>query len=192
MTYNQLIDELKSYAEEKFAEGEKRIVNDPDLKFLGVRTPLLRRIAKSHENDEETFAFPNEYYEVVFIKLAIASKFSYEKLLSRLDELVPLITNWALCDSAFKPECIKKNRQDFVPYIKKYMSKEGEFEQRFALIALLSFYVEEEWLDFIKECIERCNADLYYTMMSAAWLTAEVLAKHYEYGLSILKSTMCD
>ncbi|MCD8372014.1 MAG: hypothetical protein LUD27_01790 [Clostridia bacterium] len=29
-------------------------------------------------------------------------------------------------------------------------------------------------------------------MMAAAWLTAEVLAKHYEYGLTILKSTMCD
>ncbi|MCD8041373.1 MAG: DNA alkylation repair protein [Clostridia bacterium] len=192
MTYEELLAELKSFSEEKFAEGNKRIVNDPALKFIGVRTPLLRKITKKYLSNEEIFSFPDEYYEVVFIKLAIASAFSYEKLINRLGGLVPLITNWALCDSVFKPVCIKKNKQAFVPYIKKYIAKEGEFEQRFALISLLNFYVEKEWFCLIKECVERCNADLYYTMMGAAWLVAEVLVKDYEYGLTILKSTMCD
>ncbi|MCD7728604.1 MAG: DNA alkylation repair protein [Clostridia bacterium] len=192
MNYSQLLEELEKYSEPEFATGEKRIVNDPLLKFLGVRTPTLRKIIKKYKWNEELFNFPNEYYEVVFIKLAVVSEFPYEQFVSRLESLVPLITDWALCDSAMKPKCIKKHRENFIPYIKKYISMEGEFEQRFALITLLSFYVEDEWLSLIKECVEMCDSSKYYAMMGAAWLLAEVLVKHYEYGLTILNSTMCD
>lgn len=192
MTYEYLLNELKNFADSKYNEFNWRIVNDKKLKFIGVRTPVLRKIAKKYKEEDIIFSFPNDYYEVVFIKLAIASTFSYDKFVSRIDGFVPLITNWALCDSALKPVCVKKNKDDFVQYIKKYIVKDGEFEQRFALISLLSFYVEEEWLPLIRYCIEVCDSSKYYAMMGAAWLTAEVLTKFYDYGLEILHSTMCD
>lgn len=192
MTYEDLLNELKNSTDKQYCEFNNRIVNDKKLKFFGVRTPILRQLAKKYKGEEIVFSFPNEFYEVVFIKLAIASTFSYEKFVSRLDEFVPLITDWALCDSALKPVCVKKNKADFVQYIKKYISMKGEFEQRFALILLLSFYVEEEWLPLVKYCVEVCDSSKYYTMMGAAWLVAEVLVKYYGFGLDILQSTMCD
>ncbi len=192
MTYEDLLTELKSFTDKQYGEFNNRIVNDKHLKFFGVRTSILRQLTKKHKGEENIFSFPDEYYEVVFIKLAIASTFSYDKFVSRIDEFVPLITDWALCDSALKPACVKKHKDDFAQYIKKYISKSGEFKQRFALISLLNFYVEEKWLPFIKQCVEQCDSSKYYTMMGAAWLICEVVVRYYDYGLTILQSTMCD
>ena len=198
ITYYALLDELKALSEEKFAAFQSKLFNDDKLTVLGVRTPALRKRAKKYKAEYSSLsAFPNEYYEVVFLKLSVAAFMPYEQFITVCDGCVRLLTDWALCD-CFSPACIKTHREEFVPYIKRYLAagegyfNDGEFARRFALTALLSFYVEEEYLSFIFDSITNCRPDKYYVMMGAAWLLAEVLIKHYEAGLGYLRSTMCD
>ena len=96
MTYAELLGILKDRSEEKFRLFQKKLIFTK-AEILGVRTPVLRKIAKSVQ--EEVFAFPDEYYEVTFIKLAVAARLPYEKLIERLDGLVLSIDNWATCDT---------------------------------------------------------------------------------------------
>ena len=49
MTYLQFIDNLSAYAEEEFAEFQRKLIFT-DRKILGVRTPILRRIAKEYRH----------------------------------------------------------------------------------------------------------------------------------------------
>ena len=198
ITYEQLLGEILSQSEEKFAEFQRRIINNGKLAVAGVRTPALRKLAKKYKGRyDEMRAFPNEYYEVVFLKLSVAAQLPFERFTAVCDECVAAITDWALCDT-FTPKCIGERREDFIPFIKKYLAagdgfyNGGEFVRRFALTTLLSFYVEEEYLPLIFDCITACNPEDYYVLMGAAWLLAEVLIKHYEQGLAYLNSTMCD
>ena len=68
------------YAEPDFAAFQKRIVNSPAQGFLGIRTPVMRKLAKRFKSRlDELFAFPDNYYEVTFIKLTAASLLPYDE-----------------------------------------------------------------------------------------------------------------
>ncbi len=197
ITYNEVLKEISALSEPDFADFQKRIIGDKALKIFGVRTPVLRKLAKRYADEPESFSsFPNEYYEVVFLKLTLAARMPYDRFLEVCDDCVCLLTDWALCD-CFAPACIEKNREEFIPYIKKYAActaghDGGMFVRRFAFTTLLHFYVDEDHLPLIFECVSGCRNDGYYVVMGAAWLLAEVLIKHYERGYEFLNSSMCD
>lgn len=189
MTYAELLKILNESAEADFAAFQRRLIFTKQT-ILGVRTPKMREIAKLFRNDvENVMSFPSEFFEVTFIKLAAVSSLPFEEFLRHVDECVSLIDNWASCD-CFKPKCIAKNKEAFLPYIEKYFSANtdrNEFPQRFALVSLLGFYVEERYLPCIKNYLRRADAEKYYIHMAAAWLTAEILVKHFGEGVKILE-----
>ena len=193
MQYRQLLEILEEDADLKYREFHRRLLKNDELKVLGVRIPNLRKIAKQFKNDTDNLmSFPDEYYEVTFIKLTAVANLKYEEFIKYADLCVSLIDNWATCD-CFTPRCIEKHRQDFIPYIEKYLTYCGEFYQRFALTTLLHFYVEEEFLDVIFNAIKRAETDKYYYVhMAAAWLIAEVLVKYYDIGVKFLQSETLD
>ena len=187
VTYGELLSELESLSEEQFARFNRKIINDSRLKILGVRTPALRKLAKKYSREYENISrFPDEFYEVVFLKLSIAALLPYEKFITECDGCVELISDWALCDY-FAPVCIKK----YLRAERGYFC-DGEFVRRFALTTLLHFYVDGKYLDLIFDSIASCKPDKYYTAMGAAWLLADVLIYDFSAGYEFLNSTMCD
>ena len=191
MNYLELLDILRANAEKGFAEFQKRLIFT-QREILGVRTPTLRKLAQIYrKNIKEIFAFPNEYYEVVFIKLTIVSSLDYEEFLHYLDECVALMDNWALCD-CFKGKCIKKHKDEFLSVLERIFERGGEYEQRYPLVVLLSEYAEEKYLSVIQDFLRRADTKPYYTYMGAAWLFAEVLIKEYDYGVMLLKKQITD
>lgn len=189
MPYQELLTELKNSADEKYRDFHKRLLKNENISVLGVKIPVLRKIAKKY-NVDELFTYPDDYYEVTFIKLTAAALLPYEEFLKYVDECVPLIDNWATCD-CFDAKCIAKHREEFLPYINKYAQNAGEFYQRYALVTLLHFYVEENYLPLIFSLSESCDKTLYYVHTAVAWLVAEVLVKYYDAGVSfLLKNTL--
>ena len=67
-----------------------------------------------------------------------------------------------------------------------------EFSERYALVTLLNYYVEENYLGLIKEYILTANTQFYYVHMAVAWLVAEILAKHYDFGVTLLQDARLD
>ena len=187
MTYAEFLEELQEHAEEDFATFQKRLIFT-QAKILGVRTPTLRKLAKKYaKNVDELMNFPDEYYEVTFVKLCAVSLLKYEEFLLYIDRSVALIDNWATCDT-FKPKCLIKRKDEFLPYIEKFFSQGGEFYERYALVTLLFYYIEEKYLPMIADYISRADTGKYYVHMATAWLVAEILVKFPEKGKEILKS----
>ena len=191
MSYQQLLDKLKENADEEYRVFHKRLLKNDSINVIGVRMPTLRNIAKEYKNAvEEVLSFPDEYYEVTFVKLTAVSLLKYEDFIKYIDECVPLIDNWATCD-CFKPKCIAKHRDEFLPYIKKYSKFDREYFQRFALTTLLHFYVEKEYFDEIKSIMSDINSEKYfYVHMACAWLLAEMLVKDYDDTVEYLKESL--
>ncbi len=185
MTYLEFFTNLQSYAEPSFAQFQRKLIFT-ERTILGVRTPILRKLAKeSVTTFEQLWNYPNDCYEVVFIKLTVVSMLPYETFLTYLDASVALIDNWALCDM-FKAQCIRKHKNAFLPILEKLFVTGKEYFVRYVLVTLLSFYVEEEYLSVIEWYLRRADMPPYYVHMAAAWLTAEILIKHYSFGVKLL------
>jgi len=190
--YAELLAELEYLSDAQYASFHRRLLKNDNIKVIGVRVPQLRKIAKNYITEiDALMSFPDDYYEVTFIKLTAVSRLQYEQFIKYVDSCVNLIDNWATCD-CFTPNCIKMHRQEFLPFIRKFAERDAEFSQRFALTTLLHYYVDDEYAETIFSLVERCNTQYYYVYMAAAWLIAETLVKMYDKGKSFLYENSLD
>lgn len=187
ITYEEACIRLYAQADGEYRLFHKKLLKNEKINVIGVRTPALKKLAKEWKGEwREILGFPNEYYEIVFLKCAVAGALPFEEFCAVADRLVSLLDNWATCD-CFAAPCIAKHREEFMPYVRKYLADGREFVVRFALVTLLRYYTEEKYLPLIFESVERCGADRYYVETAAAWLLAEVLVKYYDEGVAFLR-----
>lgn len=189
MKYSQFLDELNTYAERQFAAFQKKLIFTKQT-ILGVRTPVLRSLAKKYvEYVQDFMAFPDEYYEVTFVKLTIVSYLPYDEFVQYLPKCVILIDNWATCDS-FRAKCIQKHKDEFLSVLPPIFAMDTEFSQRYVLVSLLAYYVKKPYIETIYYYLRKVDYSQYYVHMAAAWLAAELLIKEYGYGLKLLEDNV--
>lgn len=187
MTYEEVLSRLFSERDEGYREFYKKLLKNENIEVIGVRMPVLRRLARAWKGETERFlAFPDEYYEVTFLKFSLYALLPFERFCEGLPNMVGLLDNWATVDGFHAP-CIATHKEEFLPYIRAFSRDGREFVERYALVSLLHDYVEEKYLPEIFAALEEADGSRYYTGMGAAWLMAEVLVKRYEEGLAYLK-----
>ena len=187
MTYEEVLSRLFAERDEGYGAFYQKLLKDERIKVIGVRMPVLRRLAREWKKELAAFlAFPDEWYEVTFLKFSLYALLPFGEFCAGIERMVGLLDNWATVDG-FHAACIKKNRDAFLPYIRRFSCDGREFVERYALVSLLHDYVEEKYLPEIFAALERCGGEKHYTGMAAAWLLAEVLIKHYGAGLAYLK-----
>lgn len=169
------------YIDEEYKSFSEKLI--PNSKILGVRSDNLKLIAKEYARSNLAYFNSNlEYHEEKMVYMLMLSHIKDIKMIyDNLDKFVPQINNWAICDSLMHIKIIRKNRDYFMPLILKYRYSKNEFEARFAIMMLLSHYMEEEYLDLMIETLENLNNNTYYTEMAAAWLICEIFIKHRDY-----------
>ena len=188
MTYLQLLSELNAHAETDFAAFQRKLIFTKQ-EILGVRTPILRKIAKetAQSVDIQTLlSFPDTYYEITFIKLACVSALPYERFINYVESCVALIDNWATCDS-LRPSCFKKHPFELFGMIDKWLKSEHVYTVRFAVGMLMVNYLDK---NFDPEQMSKAAAaccDEYYVNMMVSWYFATALAKRYDHALLYLE-----
>ena len=100
--------------DEKYRQGHIRIINAlPERKILGLHLPEMKQAAKelakqanapdilrSFEQENQADRFSLAYEETLVWGLAINTlKCSWEERLSFLKPYIPVLDNWAVCDS---------------------------------------------------------------------------------------------
>lgn len=187
MTYEEVLARLFSEQDEKYRDFQSALIKNDSIRLIGVRMPVLRRLAKEWRGELDAFlAFPDEWYEVTFLKFSLYALLPFDMFTANICEMVGLLDNWATTDG-FHANCIAKHREEFLPYIRAFSSDGREFVERYALVSLLHDYVEEKYLPEIFAALERADGTKYYTGMGAAWLFSEVLVKQYDAGREYLK-----
>ena len=89
ITYEELLQELFSHADEGYRAFHKKLLKDDTIAVIGVRIPVLRAIAKKYKGElQSLLAFPDEWYEVKFLKCAVASFLPYHELCAQIEGLV--------------------------------------------------------------------------------------------------------
>ena len=146
-------------------------------RVIGVRIPVLRKMAKRLENDD----FDWEYYEEQMLHGFYIgyARLGFEERLMLLKRFIPKIDNWAVCDCVCSTlKFIQKDRAAFLDFLQKYMFSDSEFERRFATVILMDYYLDDEYAEFAIDYFKNTDSDLYYVNMAAAWALSTAFVKY--------------
>ena len=197
MNYDEFMKELFSLQDLKFKDFNSKIIDDNNM--IGVRTPHLKRIAKViARGDFNTFFKENrhEYFEEKLVHGLILGylKLDFNELKPYIDEFLPYIDNWAICDmTAANLKVFKRNKTKQICFkeIKEYIKNDNPWINRFGYILLLDYYIEEE---YINEIFDLCKEykDHYYVKMAIAWLISACYVKQKGRTLTFLKDNELD
>lgn len=165
---------LKSLAEEKYREFSKKLIPNVD-NILGIRIPELRKIAKEISKKDWKEFLDNEnkeYFEEIMLEGFVIgyAKTDIEESLEYIKKFVPKINNWSTCDSCVTGfKFTKKNMAKVWEFILPYLDSEKEYDVRFAVVMILSFYIEEAYIDQILRVLNQVEHKGYYVQMAVAW-----------------------
>lgn len=185
---------LEKNAEEKYKNFAQKL--NPNVNnILGVRIPLLRKIAKQialHE-DWKYFLdhFEEKYYEeILLFGMVIGySKVSLEEALYYLSLFIPKINNWAVCDCCCSSlHFVKQHQEKMLQFITPYINSPQEYENRFVAVLLLSYFLDEKHINTVLEILAKIRHEGYYAKMGVAWAFSVCLVKFTNKTLAFFKS----
>ena len=190
--------ELQKHIDETYKQFHTSLV--PGLtKMMGVRIPILRELAKKAAK-EDYYGFiedfqPEIYEEVMIRGMMIGyAKFSMEEQKRELKKFIPLINNWAVCDSCCTTyKFMKKNQEEWFSFLEPYLNSSQEYKIRFAVVCLLDFFVQDVFIDRILNCFSDIHHEGYYVKMAVAWAVSVCYVKFPEKTEEfLLKNTLDD
>ena len=148
--------------------------------ILGVRVPVLRNYAKelikNYQVEDLLKNIDNEYYEEIMLKgllIGLNKSNDLNKTINYIKDFIPLINNWAICDT-------------FCAGLKITKKNKKEFELRFMIVMILDYYIEEAYLEDNFKIFSRINQKDYYVEMALAWAISICLIKYYDQTLTLL------
>lgn len=171
----------------------------PDLdNIIGVRIPKLREYAKKiyKNNNLEDIKIEDRYYEELVIQgmlIGFQTKAPIEEVIKQVKEFVPKINSWAVCDVFCAGlKITKKYQAEMLEIIKQYLKSNQEYEVRFAIVMLLDYYINDQYIDKVLQILDNIKLDKYYVQMANAWAISICLIKYYDKTLEFLKTTKID
>ena len=165
---------LKENAEPKFRDFSASLIPCEGGKLLGVRLPILRRLAAQiAKGDWEDYFLkaPEVYTEHIMLKGFLLGHIKdIDVLLKYLKLYIPKINNWAVCDS---PLCslklIRKHQERVWVFLQDYIEDKREYYARSAACLLMCFFVDDKYIDGTLLALSKIKAEGYYRQMGVAW-----------------------
>ncbi len=164
--------------------------------MIGVRTPLLRSMAKELIKSGEADAFlaelPHRYFEENQLHAFIISELkSYDRVIEELERFLPQVDNWATCDQ-MSPKVFKKHPAQLPAQIEAWLRSEHPYTIRFGIGTLMQHYLDGEFKPEYPERLAQMRSEEYYVNMMLAWYFATALAKQYDAVLPYLTDRRLD
>ena len=226
----------------RYREGHLRVVNAlPERRVVGLHSPEIKQVAKQLSREGGEIIMPDGalricangaevirafeaasseclcYEEtVIWGYLINLAKCSLDERLAMLSRYVPVLDNWAVCDSycAHAKWMVRADKAVLWAFLERWFDSEREFEVRFAVVVAMCYFLNEEWLDKVFERINGLDfgrikskyktakgkpkkaqqgtvqgAEPYYVRMGVAWLLATALAKFPDQTRAFVRSS---
>lgn len=153
-------------------------------KFLGIKVPVLRKLAKEIEKTDECESFikalPHEYYdENMLHSILLAHRKPFDESVNEVEAFLPYIDNWAVCDT-LKPKAFEKAKDELLLYIKKWVASKETYTIRFGVSMLMTHFLDKDFKEELLDIPAAIESDEYYVKMMVAWFFATALAKQWE------------
>lgn len=182
MYSEQLPAVLLENRDENYRQMQIRLIPNIDSEtIIGVRTPVLRALAREMEDKDQFLqCLPHSSFEENQIHcFLLEPEKDFPSLISEIERFLPYIDNWATCDQ-LRPRCFQKHRQELFPYVRKWIASKEPFTVRFGIGMLMVHYLDDAFEENLLELPARIRSEEYYVRMMVAWYFATALAKQYD------------
>lgn len=190
--YGAVLAQLEALADPKYKAFHQGLVPGTDLAY-GVPVPKLRRLARqAGREDPEGFlsvSRPGSYEEIMIRGFVIAGmKGSMAQRLPYIESFLPLIDNWAVCDTfcgSLHPKT-PEDREALWQFIQPLFADSREYYARAAAVVFLSSFVDGEHIGPGLGLLEAMTQESYYVRMAAAWALSVCYVKFPQETLALL------
>lgn len=177
-------NKLENLSEENYKNFSSKLI--PNVtNMLGIRIPTLKKIANelSKKTDIVNYILSDDeiYFEEIMLKGLIIGylKIDIDDIIEIINNFVPKINNWAVCDSfCASLKITKKNMSKMFNFIMKYKDSHKEYELRFLIVMLMDYYINEEYIDTIFSTCNDIYINDYYVKMAVAWILSVCFIKY--------------
>lgn len=156
------------YADEKYKDFTSRLSTSDTLPRLGIRVPILRKLAKEIDWREYEIKW---HEDVILIGLAIGSSdLSPKDKIQELKKLLPYLSAWDQTDiinTVFKIK--KKNKDVYLQFFTSLLEDERTFPKRLGIVWLMSNRKELDRDETLEKIINADDEDAYYISLAVAW-----------------------
>lgn len=164
--------------------------------IIGVRTPLLRKLAKELSGTARAEAFlhslPHKYYEENNLHAFLVENIRhYDRALAETEKFLPYIDNWATCD-CFCPKVFAKHKEELLVSIRLWLDSDRLYTVRYAMGMLMRYYLDNPFQPEYLAWVAGVHSEEYYLNMMRAWFFATALAKQPEETLPWLTERRLD
>ncbi len=226
----------------RYREGHLRVVNAlPERRVLGLHSPEIKAVAKQLSREGGEVVMPDGTHQicangaevirafeavpsgslcyeetVIWGYLINLEKCPPDERLAMLTRYVPVLDNWAVCDSycAHAKWVARADKEALWAFLQPWFRSEREFEVRFAVVVAMCYFLNEEWLNKVFKRINGLDfnrikskyktikgkpkvaqqgtvqdAEPYYVRMGVAWLLATALAKFPDQTRAFVRSS---
>lgn len=190
-------EQLFELVDEKYQKFSSSLI--PNVKnILGIRLPELRKLAKKIAKEDWRSYLANaegDYFEEIMLQGMVIGyvKTDIEEILHYVAGFVPKIDNWSVCDSfCIGLKFTARNKERVWFFLQPYLLSEKEYEIRFAVVMLLDFYIEEEYILRVLSHLDSIVSKDYYVKMAVAWAISICYVRLPEPTMKYLMSNSLD
>ena len=194
----QIVNRLFEMQDLKYRDFNAKLIPGTEKeRIIGVRTPQLRKYAKELRKSGEWKEFvrelPHTYHEENALHGYILGemKEDYEETMGLIEDFLPFVENWAVCDT-ISPKIFKKYPMQVYEKVQQWVKSEHVYTVRFGLVTLLQFFLDENFDPRMLELVARIHREEYYINIAIAWYLSTALVKQYEAALLLLESRTLD
>lgn len=170
----EIKDKLLQLADDEYRQFASALL--PNTKnILGVRLPYLRKLAREiARSDWRQYLSVNrnEYFEEIMLQGMVIGciKADTEEILQYVAAYVPRIDNWSVCDSFCAGlKFTKSNKKAVWEFLQPYFGSNEEFDIRFAVVMLLNYFIEPDYIGSVLQILNNIRHEGYYVKMAVAW-----------------------
>lgn len=197
MITDEIRKTLFENADESYKQFHSKLIpNIPPERIIGVRTPAVKKLAKTYgirpDIDEFLSDLPHKYYDENNLHgFIIADIKDYEQTVKYLNTFLPFVDNWATCD-LLKPKAFAKSRDKLKKDIDIWLSSDEVYTKRFAIGMIMCHFLDGDFDVSYFPKIAEIRSDEYYIKMMQAWFFATALAKQWEEAVKIIEEHKLD
>lgn len=192
-----ILEQLYALRDEKYAQFQSKLIPTlPADRFIGVRAPQARKLARELAGTPEAAAFlavlPHGYYDEDLLHgLLLSEMKDYAECIQAVERFLPYVNNWAVCDM-MSPKVFKKHKAELLDKIREWSSSKEIYTCRFGLEMLMRYFLDGDFKPGYLEIPAAVRSQEYYVNMMVAWFFATALAKQWEATLPYIEQQRLD
>lgn len=197
MIVDDIREDLFANQDVKYRDFQSKLTPTIEAnKAIGVRTPVLRKLAKAYSKRQDVDDFladlPHKYFDENQLHAFILSEIKdFDECMGKLERFLPFVDNWATCDQ-MSPKCFKKNHEKLLPYLNKWIKSDDTYTVRFAIVTFMSHFLDDDFDECYLKLVSDIKSDEYYINMAIAWYFATALAKQYDKTIPYIENKTLD